>query len=412
VLKFRAGRQEFQAGLTKDRGGPPALEVGSLVCVTGQLLPDTAAAPPDSAAAFEFQVSPSDVVLIKPPSWWTWRRILWFGGTSSAIVTTAAIWIAMISRKNRLLTLAQGELQKVNDELEMRVEKRTADLAKAHEQLMEASRAAGMAEVATGILHNVGNVLNSVNVSTTLLKDQLRNSKITSVGRAATLMKDHAAELGDFVANDPKGQQLPEYLWKLSVQLESDRAQALEELAGLQINIEHIKQIVAMQQDYAGVAGVTTIVKIPELIEDVLRLADSNLTRHGVQVVKEAEQNLPDICMDRHKALQILINLVRNAKQACIETGSPDKKLTLRATAPNGRINISVSDNGVGIPAENLTLIFAQGFTTRKNGHGFGLHSSALAAKDIGGRLFVQSEGPGKGATFTLELTPNLGRTN
>jgi C4-dicarboxylate-specific signal transduction histidine kinase len=196
------------------------------------------------------------------------------------------------------------------------------------------------------------------------------------------------------------------------VQLENDRDRALEELAGLRKNMEHIEQIVTMQQDNAGAAGVSTVVNIPELLEDVLRLADSSLNRHGVKMVKEFDQNLPDVSMDRHKALQILVNLVRNAKQACIERGSPDKKLTLRATAPNGTINISVSDNGVGIPAENLTRIFAQGFTTRKNGHGFGLHSSALAAKEIGGRLFVQSEGPGKGATFTLELTPNPERTN
>jgi C4-dicarboxylate-specific signal transduction histidine kinase len=226
------------------------------------------------------------------------------------------------------------------------------------------------------------------------------------------MMKEHAAELGDFVTNDPKGQQLPEFLWMLSAQLERDRDRALEELAGLQKNVEHIKQIVARQQNFAGVSGVTTIVNIPELLEDVLRLAESSLNRHVVKVVKEFEPNFPEISMDRHKALQILINLVHNAEQACVATGLPDKKLTLRATAPNGRIHISVSDNGVGIPAENLTRIFTQGFTTRKNGHGFGLHSSALAAKEIGGRLFVQSDGPGKGATFMLELTPIPGRTN
>jgi signal transduction histidine kinase len=409
ALRFKLGKDEFRGNLPKDRGGPPALEPGSLVQVTGTVQPGLETADPDSA----FQIySPADVELLQRPSWWTMQRILTYGGISLAVLIIAAIWIAMICRKNRLLTLAESELQKANGELEMRVQKRTADLAKAHEQLMEASRVAGMAEVATGVLHNVGNVLNSVNVSTTLLTDQLRNSKIACVGRVATLMKDHAAELGDFVTNDPKGQQLPDFLWKLSAQLESDRDRAIEELVCLQKNVEHIKQIVARQQNYAGVAEVTSMVNIPELLEDVLRLAESSLNRHIVKVVKEFEQNLPDISMDRHKALQILVNFVHNAEQACIETGSPDKKLTLRATAPSGRINISVSDNGVGIPAENLTRIFSQGFTTRKNGHGFGLHSSALAAKEIGGRLFVQSDGPGKGATFTLELAPILGRTN
>jgi len=399
-LLFQLGQDKFSGRLTTDRGGPPALEIGSLVQVTGTIQPGIDA---------DFQIwSPADVVLLARPSWWTWERSLLFGGISLATFAIATTWIAVISRKNHLLTMAQGKLHEANDELEHRVQKRTADLARAHEQLMETSRTAGMAEVATGILHNVGNVLNSVNVSTTLLAAQLRNSKITSVGLVATLMKDHTADLGDFVTNDPKGKQLPEFLGKLSVQLESDRARALEELACLQINVEHINQIVAMQQDYAGAAGVTSVVNIPELLEDVLRLADSSLNRHGFKVVKEFGHNLPDICLDRHKVLQILINFVRNAKQACVERGAPDKILTLRATAPNGSIKISVSDNGIGIPAENLPRLFAQGFTTRKNGHGFGLHSSALAAKDIGGRIFVKSDGPGKGAMFTLELTQNL----
>ena len=67
-------------------------------------------------------------------------------------------------------------------------------------------------------------------------------------------------------------------------------------------------------------------------------------------------------------------------------------------------MKISYIDNGIGIPADNLTRIFGHGFTTRKEGHGFGLHSGALAAKELGGALTVESDGPGKGATFTLEF--------
>jgi signal transduction histidine kinase len=67
-------------------------------------------------------------------------------------------------------------------------------------------------------------------------------------------------------------------------------------------------------------------------------------------------------------------------------------------------VAIIVRDNGVGILPENLTRIFGHGFTTKKDGHGFGLHSGALAAKQMNGALSVQSAGPGKGAAFTLEL--------
>jgi signal transduction histidine kinase len=95
---------------------------------------------------------------------------------------------------------------------------------------------------------------------------------------------------------------------------------------------------------------------------------------------------------------------VRNATFACDETGRPDQRITVRIAGDPSRVRISVSDNGVGIPAENLTRIFSHGFTTKQDGHGFGLHSGALAAKELGGSLSVQSDGPGHGATFTLEL--------
>src|SRR5206468_3937091 len=122
-----------------------------------------------------------------------------------------------------------------------------------------------------------------------------------------------------------------------------------------------------------------------------------------VQAVREFK-DVPDVTVDKQKVLQILVNLIRNAKHACDETGRPDKRLTLGIANGNGRIKISVRDNGVGIPPENLTRIFNHGFTTRKDGHGFGLHSSALAAKEMGGSLSVHSEGQGRGATFILEL--------
>jgi len=101
---------------------------------------------------------------------------------------------------------------------------------------------------------------------------------------------------------------------------------------------------------------------------------------------------------------QILVNLVRNAKHACVESGRATKRLTVRVAADEGLVKVAVTDDGIGIPAENLTRIFNHGFTTRKHGHGFGLHSGALAAKEMGGSLTVESAGVGQGATFTLEL--------
>ena len=158
-----------------------------------------------------------------------------------------------------------------------------------------------------------------------------------------------------------------------------------------------------MQQSYAGFGGVKEMIDVVKLVEDSLRMNEGSMSRHHVAVIREFEK-VPPLNLEKHKMLQILVNLLRNAKHACDESGRADKRLTVRVANGHGRITVSVLDNGIGIPPENLTRIFNHGFTTRKEGHGFGLHSGALAAKELGGSLTVQSDGPGQGAAFTLEL--------
>jgi PAS domain S-box-containing protein len=279
-----------------------------------------------------------------------------------------------------------------------------AKLEAVHKQLLETSRQAGMAEVATSVLHNVGNVLNSVNVSANLLTDDLRRSKRAGLVKAVALMRQHHDDLGAFLTSDSRGKQLPEYLEQLATHLAAEQTAMLKELQELSSNIGHIKEIVAMQQSYAQVAGVAERVLVSELVEDALRMNTGALIRHNVQVVREYGSNPPEITVDKHKVLQILVNLMRNAKYACDDAGNADKRITLGIAADPGHVRISVADNGIGIPQENLTRIFNHGFTTRKTGHGFGLHSGSLTAKELGGALLVQSDGAGKGARFTLEL--------
>ncbi|MEY2409176.1 MAG: hypothetical protein QOF48_1846 [Verrucomicrobiota bacterium] len=278
-----------------------------------------------------------------------------------------------------------------------------AELEQMHKQLQETSRHAGMAEVATGVLHNVGNVLNSVNVSATLVADKVKKSRGAKLALVVAMLRDHEPDLGAFITRDPKGRQIPAFLATLAEQLDGERASLLKEVDHLQKNVEHIKDIVAMQQTYAKVSGVSEVIKVSDLVEDALRMNGSALDRHHVLAVREFDEG-PSITVDKHKVLQILVNLIRNAKYACDEGGSPDKWLKLRIAHGEGRVKIAVVDNGVGIPPENLTRIFHHGFTTRKDGHGFGLHSGALAAMEMGGSLSVHSDGPGRGATFTIEL--------
>jgi PAS domain S-box-containing protein len=279
-----------------------------------------------------------------------------------------------------------------------------AELQRLHRELVDASRAAGMAEVATGVLHNVGNVLNSVNVSATVLHEQLGRSKLTSLEQAIQLLQANLSALGPFLQDDPKGKLLPDFLIKVTQHLAAEHARWQDELRDMKKNIEHMKVIVSMQQSYAKVTGAIEPLSATELVEDALRMNEAALKRHGIRVECDFS-NVPLVLADKHKVLQILVNLVRNAKHAMSDVKMNDPMLGLKVYKNgSGRIKIQVRDNGMGIPAENMTRIFSHGFTTRAKGHGFGLHSGALAARELGGTLEAESEGPGKGATFTLEL--------
>jgi ligand-binding sensor domain-containing protein/signal transduction histidine kinase len=304
------------------------------------------------------------------------------------------------------LAQANASLEQKTQSLEHEIEERERmqqEVLRTHQKLLEVSRLAGMSEIASNVLHNVGNVLNSVNVSATLVMENVQKSRVTNLAKITSMLQEHEQDLGGFITSDAKGRQVPGYLTSLSKQLLEDRELTLKELESLRENVEHIKEIVSMQQNYAKVYGVKEIVSVPSLVEDSLRINVGAMGRHGVTIIRDF-QDVPPINADKHKILQILINLLSNAKHACTESENADKKLTLRVFNGNGTLKVSVTDNGVGIPPENLTRIFSHGFTTRADGHGFGLHGSALAAKEMGGSLSVHSDGAGRGATFTLEL--------
>ena len=416
----QSGDSTFEASLDLADGDrldeEQALRIGSRVAVTGvyEVQNDESG----KSRAFLLRLRTwGDVRVLALPPWWTLARLGWALFAVIAVSLIALSWGALISRKNALLRHAQAELQSANDRLEQRVEERTSELreqvaakerartelARAQERLILTSRQAGMAEVATGVLHNVGNVLNSVNVSAALLAERLRNCRVESVGKTAALLQQEPERLAQFLTDDPRGKTLPGYLEKLNGVLARDKKEMLDEVESLTKNIDHIKVIVAMQQSYAKVGGVLEDVDPRELIEDAIQINAASLERHKIQVVREFGA-APAVSVDRHKVLQILVNLISNAKHALREKNS-GALLTI-GIQPAGlrRVRLTVADNGMGIAPENLSRIFSQGFTTRKDGHGFGLHSGANAARELGGALSVKSDGVGCGATFVLEL--------
>ena len=292
-------------------------------------------------------------------------------------------------------------------ELEEQIEAKDrahTDLAAAQQRLIEVSRQAGMAEVATGVLHNVGNVLNSVNVSASIVSGKVREWRVENLLSLIEMLETHAGSLNDYLLSDPKGKRLLPYLAKLGGHFKAERDSLLGELELLSSHVEHIKQIVATQQNYAKVSGLIEDLSLADLANDALRILEAGLARHGIRVEREFEK-MPAIAADKHRILQILLNLLRNAKEAVKDSDAEDRLIRVRIHRQGeDRICLAVQDTGIGLPPENLTKIFGHGFTTKSNGHGFGLHSCALAAGQMGGSLRAESDGLGRGATFVLAL--------
>jgi signal transduction histidine kinase len=284
---------------------------------------------------------------------------------------------------------------------------RTRELRAAQSELLNAARQTGMAEIATNMLHNVGNALNSVVVSAGLIGTRIRESKGNGLANAVELMNQHSADLGAFMTRDERGKRLPEYLSKLAQILAAEKSAISGELESLTKGIDHIRDIVTTQQSYAGPTSLTEPVQVSELIEDSLRMNEGPFARRQVTILKHWP-DVPEAMLDKHLMLQILINLIANALHAMDSVTDRPRRLTLRAQAVEGtsgrRLVVQVEDNGEGIPQENISRLFTHGFTTRKKGHGFGLHSCALAARAMDGELSARSDGRDKGAIFTLSL--------
>jgi len=279
-----------------------------------------------------------------------------------------------------------------------------AELDAANKQLMEASRRTGMAEIATNVLHDVGHILNSVTVSAGILRSTLSASRSQGLDLAVRMMGEHADDLAQFLAQDAQGKLLPSYLRSISQALLQEQNALMDELQHLTRSIDHIREVITTQQAYARTSAHRESGRISDLVEDALRINAHALERDGIVVVREFAA-LPAVSVDRSRVLQVLVNLIGNARDALAHVPPASRRLKARlSSAGAGRVQISIQDDGEGIPPENLTRIFAHGFTTRKHGHGFGLHGCALAAAQMGGTLTVHSDGPGRGATFTLEL--------
>ena len=333
----------------------------------------------------------------------------WFAGSCALVffgLCATTYWLRVRQlRKNeiRLVSLIDERTQALQEQVHAK-ESALSELAEAQQSLIELSRRSGMAEIATGVLHNVGNVLNSVNVTAAVISEKVKESRLGHLSTGVKMLTDHSQDLDSFLRDNERGQKLLPYLTKLCGHLKREQDQILVEIESLTGHIDHIKEIVATQQDYAKASILTEIVAVPKTVEQAIKMVQTGLNRHHVEVLRQIE-NVGEISIAKHKLLEILVNLIRNAKEAVVQFDGPKRevRICVKRHLPD-RIRIEVHDTGVGLSEENITRIFSHGFTTKKHGHGFGLHSAALSAKKMGGSLWAESAGPGLGSTFILEI--------
>lgn len=278
------------------------------------------------------------------------------------------------------------------------------ELERANRELARTAHLAGKAEVATDILHNVGNAITALDSTASLVLERLTASRTPVLGKAVALLPDSPRALTHFLVADDKGVQVRELLATLAVTLDTERDELIGEMKALGSQLEHVKHVIARQQAFARVDQVVDDVAADEVITEAVAMSADGLARDGVVVTTELAA-LPPMRLERYKLVEILTNLIANSRRALETSAVTDKRIVVRAW-PNdrGNLQIEVADNGIGIKPEHLPRLFSYGFTTKPDGHGFGLAGSLLAARAMGGTMRGHSDGPGTGATFTVEL--------
>jgi len=302
-----------------------------------------------------------------------------------------------------------NEVKDYASNLEKRVEERTEELREAQQKMMELANRAGRADIAIGIMHNVGNILNSVGVSIEQMKKIIAESKVEGLLKANQMLVEHRESIDEFLKSDPKGQMLIEYYLKLGELLSKEVEKNRLELQTLSEKVELIHNIVHDLKDYSSrdySIALKEEVQINNLMDMALLMEESRLKKNHVEVHKEYSLEKP-VVIEKTKLVHILVNLIKNAVEAMQGNKTDNRHITV-TTGINKKNKpfIKISDNGSGIKPDDLKSIFMYGFSTKQDGHGFGLHSSANYMKEMGGVLKVESEGPGKGASFILELPP------
>jgi len=271
-------------------------------------------------------------------------------------------------------------------------------------QLGEVAYKSEMADVASTVLHNVGNVLTSVTVAANMVESVVEQSPVVLVNRISELINGHLEDLGSYLREDAKGKRIPASLEKLGVHLVEEQHTILKEMKALVRNICHMKQIILSHQGMVKSVGHAERISLVDVVAHAMELSFQPEDDMWITICRDY-QEVPTVLADQHQLLQILVNLLRNARQAMRQHTLDRHELTLKVKLKEDDerfVVMTIQDSGIGIASEHLSKMFVRGFTTKPDGNGIGLHSAIVAIKNMGGSMAVHSDGFGQGATFTL----------
>ena len=304
------------------------------------------------------------------------------------------------------LRASYEQLEQHSKDLEHKVEERTDDLKMAQAKLLQQAHEAGMAEMAVGILHNIGNAITPAKVSTALLIKRINESRIRNH------IKDMMARFGDILSKPNSSSQEETEKLKQIVEVLPDAV--IEEFDHINSEVkrirdkhEHIESIIHLQLRYARLSGNVENVNVNKVVLDSLEMLDESITKYSVTLIKDLDPNLPPIKSEKSKLLQVVVNLVKNGVEAMRDADSVERTLAISTHTDSSGENIAISikDTGMGFAPEDKKKLFTYGYTTKKTGSGFGLHSCANFLIANKGSIEAISDGPGTGAEFIVHLS-------
>lgn len=272
----------------------------------------------------------------------------------------------------------------------------------AENELRALTTQAEVSKVANGLIHNLGNLFNSINISTQALVEVVRDSKIPELLKANRLFLKNLDNIGDYVTKDPAGRYLPEFYRTVGDFLKEDLEKLNTELGDIAEKVAFIKEMISTQQDYAKSETVTRKLALNDVVDRALQIELPSMTKRGIRIEKHYQARY-FVYGIKSKVLHVFLNLFKNAKEAMTGSDHEDSFLRIEISElPEHKVQVIVTDNGAGIDVANIDKMFSYGFTTKADGHGFGLYTSAEAMRQLGGSISVESDGPGHGARFRL----------